>query len=99
MPELQHRFFDHSTCCCMILVTLLHLAIIGWISYLVSKQAQLPGKIFWPALAVKLLAGIALGLVYSGYYSAGDTWVYFKDGAVLAGLAKSDPGAYLGLLW
>jgi hypothetical protein len=38
-------------------------------------------KFYWPAWGVKLLAGIALGIVYSTYYSSSDTFFFF-DAAV-----------------
>jgi hypothetical protein len=83
----------------MLLTFLLHLPVMGWIVYRVSKQEHTPGEVFWPALAAKLLAGIALGLVYFQYYGTGDTLHYFNDGSTLAALAKNDAGAYVEFLW
>ena len=45
---------------------------------------------FWPALILKLLAGLCLGLLYRYYYNGGDTFMYFEEGAKLSALARSD---------
>ena len=56
-------------------------------------------KFFWPAVFAKWMAGILVGLVYTFYYSAGDTFQYFQDGVKLADLARDDIGAYVAFLW
>lgn len=38
-------------------------------------------KYFMPALTIKLLAALALGLLYQFYYGGGDTFTYFTHGA------------------
>jgi len=43
--------------------------------------------------------GGGLGLLYIYYYSANDTWLYFKDSTVLAQFGKSDFVAYLSFLF
>jgi hypothetical protein len=45
------------------------------------------------------VAGIFLGLIYTYYYTSGDTFNYFADGVRLAALAKSDASSYLTFLW
>jgi hypothetical protein len=83
-----------------IIVAILNIAFIAFISYRVWFKDQSPLKIiFWPALLLKLLAGIALGFVYTYYYTIGDTFNYFDDGVKLAGLARHDARAYIGFLW
>lgn len=54
---------------------------------------------FWPALILKLVAGICLGLVYTYYYTVGDTFAYFEDGVKLADLARTDLPLYFRFLW
>ncbi|HZB12683.1 MAG TPA: hypothetical protein VE467_06630 [Chryseolinea sp.] len=55
-------------------------------------------KIFWLALILKLMSGISLGLLYTYYYSVGDTFLYFQDGTRLASLARTDIASYLKFL-
>lgn len=56
--------------------------------------------LFWPALLVKLSAGVCIGLIYTYYYDGiGDTIVYFRDSSAISALARKDPGAYLTYLW
>lgn len=43
-------------------------------------------RFFWPALALKITAGIALGLVFKYYYGFGDTLTYFKEGCRYAAI-------------
>jgi hypothetical protein len=54
---------------------------------------------FWPALLLKLIAGICLGLIYKFYYTSGDTLLYFQDALKLTNLARSDLRLYLDFLW
>lgn len=55
--------------------------------------------IFWSALGFKMLMGVALGLVYLYYYSANDTWLFFKNATILANHAYKDFDGYLQFLW
>lgn len=55
-------------------------------------------KVYWPALATKLLAGIALGIIYSSYYETGDTFIFFDLAAEKAALARTDFPAYLDFI-
>ncbi len=49
---------------------------------------------FWPGLIIKLLAGISLGLVYTYYYTVGDTFTFFEDGQKLVRLLYLEPTEY-----
>ena len=82
-----------------IVLLLVHFLAIGWIVVLIWRRETLLRKIFFPALAVKVAAGIAVGLLYQYYYSVGDTWLYFSDGRLLSTLARSDFSVYWQLLW
>jgi len=53
---------------------------------------------FWPALIIKLSAGIGLGLLYKYYYSVGDTFSFFDDGARLSNYFWKDPIGYANFL-
>lgn len=81
-----------------ILVTLLHINLIFFLAYQVWKKQKELRKYFWPGLAVKLMAGVALGLVYTHYYSVADTFAYFDDGKKLATLAVEDLSSYVRVL-
>jgi hypothetical protein len=55
-------------------------------------------QVFWSGLVVRLLAGIALGLVYHFYYGLGDTLGFFLDAVRLNELAIESPSRYIGSL-
>lgn len=50
---------------------------------------------FIGGLLYKVVAGIALGLVYAHYYQTGDTLMYFEDASKLTALWHDSPGKYL----
>ena len=83
-----------------VIVALLNIAFLGFIFYRVWRVEKIPlRRFFWPALSLKLIAGIGLGLVYSHYYSTGDTFNYFNDGVKIARLATEDVVAFVRFLW
>ena len=57
------------------ILLLIALAVFG---YRLSFKSEIIGY-YWPGLAVKIIAGLALGLLYSQYYSSGDSWVMFNE--------------------
>lgn len=78
----------------------LHAIILFAISWLFFKRTGTENPfVFWGALAFKMMMGAALGLVYLYYYSANDTWLFFKDATILANQAHNDFGGYLQFLW
>ena len=82
------------------LIVLLNLAFLGFFFYKLWRQEKSVLRIFFvPALTFKLLSGILLGLLYTYYYSIGDTFLYFQDGVRLASLARKDITSYLSFLW
>jgi hypothetical protein len=95
---LQHRVIAGKAFRGMtVIITCLHVAIIfflAWVIYTKGRKIKYQ-KLFVPALALKLLAGVAMGCLYIYYYKAGDTLLYFQDGSHLAKLAKEDPATYL----
>lgn len=54
---------------------------------------------FMPALLLKLLCGIILGLIYHHYYGEGDTLTYYKASLKLTDHALNNPGAYARLIF
>ena len=83
-----------------IVVGIVNVAFIAFISYRVWMTDRSSLKHFyWPALLFKLFAGIGLGLLYTFYYTVGDTFNYFNDGVKLADLARQNVGSYISFLW
>jgi hypothetical protein len=81
-------------------VAVLNIFFLAFVSYrLWQGEPSFLRKFFWPALILKLTAGVCLGLVYTFYYSAGDTFNYFNDGVKLANLAKVDLATFINFLW
>ena len=54
---------------------------------------------YWSGLLLKLMMGIALGLVYTFYYSGGDTFSFFRDSVQLSQFARESATGYLNFLW
>jgi hypothetical protein len=54
---------------------------------------------FFPALALKLAAGVGLGLLYTYYYTyGGDTFLYHREASAVADWARMQPLPYLRFL-
>lgn len=82
------------------LFALVNIGFLLFIAYQVWRRDQSPvRKVYWPALLTKLIAGICVGLVYTYYYSTGDTIGYFDDGVLLADFARADLPSYCRFLW
>jgi hypothetical protein len=54
---------------------------------------------YWPALGVKILAGLAVGYLYVIHHGAGDPINFSRDATYLASVAREDPSRYLQFLW
>jgi hypothetical protein len=84
----------------MSLLTLPHIILIFSLAFLLwRKQTMELKRIFWPALAARLVAGVCLGLLYTYYFPVGDTFAYFSDASRVADLARKDLSSYLELLF
>jgi hypothetical protein len=68
------------------------------IAFLLWKKETVLRPYFWPAVAVKIFAGIAIGLVYTYYYGYGDTLDYFSQAKQLTSYAGRNFGDYLRFL-
>jgi len=81
------------------MMVLIHFIIIfsmGWLFFKRSGQ-QYP-RVFWIAFSFRMMMGAALGLVYLYYYTANDTWLFFKDANVLAEVGQRDFAGYVKFL-
>jgi hypothetical protein len=83
-----------------ILHALVNLLVIGAVAFRWwrSEKRNPVRRLFWPALSIKLLAGIALGIIYSTYYRVGDTWNYFEYAQTLTEIARESPVSFLRIL-
>jgi hypothetical protein len=82
-----------------ILVYIIHCFIVFCSAYLLSKRWRTTtSKLFWGSLFVHLGGGVAVGLIYSHYYSANDTWQFFNDATKLTSIAKTDFMSYVKLM-
>ncbi|MBC3539936.1 hypothetical protein ACFSC6_04915 [Rufibacter sediminis] len=85
----------------MNLLNWLHLPVFFLFVYLLWTQArQTPAlrPFFWPALFLKLSAGILIGIIYRHYFSGGDTWEYHAQTIKVVQTSRQDPEQYLRLL-
>ena len=82
-----------------VLPAVFHLTLIVAFAYYLRRKYSWNEWFYWPALVLKLTAGICLGLLYEYYFEVGDTFVYFRDGAKLASLARNDFSSYLQILF
>ena len=72
----------------------------GLIFFLFRKSGSHPLKPFYfPALSIKLLSGVAVGVLYFYHYREGDTIGYHYDAVALSNLAWEDLAAYLKILF
>jgi hypothetical protein len=83
-----------------LLVSFFHIGLLFYLFQGIWKNEKTSLRIFfWPALVLKLTAGICLGLLYKYYYTIGDTFTYFEDGIKLSQLARTDILQYIQFLW
>jgi len=66
-------------------IVLLSALMLGVYWFSASKSEL--SKYYWPGLILKLIAGVSLGLLYSIYYSGGDTWTFFREAIKLGNVA------------
>jgi hypothetical protein len=80
-------------------LAILHFALIFYCVYaLAKKQRDVSKRLFWGGFLVRLAAGTALGLIYTYYYSASDTWQFFQNAKLFSALGRKDFVGYLGAL-
>ncbi|MCC9136240.1 hypothetical protein ACFSKU_01275 [Pontibacter silvestris] len=84
-----------------VLVYLLNILLLAGLVWWLYRQPWVKElqPYFFPALVLKLLCGVLLGLLYFQYYGgAGDTVTYYKASLRLTAYAKNDFGNYVWLL-
>jgi hypothetical protein len=78
----------------------LSLALIGILIALHYRLNRNSLKIwYWPALALRIVAGLAVGCMYVVHYGAGDPLNFSADAKILVRIAREDPVRYLQFLW
>ena len=82
-----------------VVIALINIALIFFLAYWLRSKKDTLKRVFWPALLFKLLSGLALGLIYTYYYTGGDTFLFFNDAMLLAKLARRDVMEYCNFLW
>ena len=81
------------------LYSMFHILLVAAIAWNVYKASGHLKKVLWPALLLKIAAGVALGLVYKYYYAHGDTFSFFADATQMTSLARRDTVEYLKFLF
>jgi len=83
-----------------LLVYLLNALLLAMLMLWLRKQqwTNVLQPYFIPALLLKLLCGILLGLIYHHYYELGDTLTYYNNSLKLSAYARENPGAYVKLI-
>lgn len=83
------------------IVYALNLAIIGLIVYTVRRRYKSTDliKYFFPALILKLVAGVGVGLLYYYHYGYGDTIGYQLDAIRLSDLFMNNISGYIDVLF
>ena len=69
-----------------------------WASTHAFKSSEIH-RYFLPAVAIKILAGIILGLVYMYHYQGGDTWNYFEEARKIIHYSRDHPSSMWGLFF
>jgi hypothetical protein len=80
---------------------LLHVPLLALLAYgLYRRYGKSPlSRCFFPALALKLAAGVVLGLLYTYHYTyGGDTFLFHREAAAVADWARTHPLPYLQFL-
>lgn len=84
----------------LILVACLNLLVIAGIAFWWWRSLEgFSRGVFWPALILKLIAGIGLGLLYRYYYGNGDTFYFYSEARELVDLFFSDAWKYVQFIF
>lgn len=84
----------------MVFFQVAFLILLLWITFRVYRlQPPTVKYFFFPALVLKMVAGLALGYLYFSYYGEGDTVNYWLDGNTIADKIINDPATALRFYW
>lgn len=74
-------------------VTPLYLLLIYFLAYIIRDKVtdKNTRRYFIPALTVKIIGAISVGLIYQFYYDGGDTFNYFRDSGFIWEAFKDSP--------
>ena len=100
---MRHWQQDHETAGKLSMEVLLYLVnalLLAGLVWLLYRQQDLQSikKHLLPALALKLLAGVLLGLLYHHYYREGDTITFKNASLILSDYARQNLGGYSKLI-
>ena len=81
-------------------LTIINFIFLCLLAFFINKKvrSQPLGIYFLPGLAIKILGGILLGLLYIVYYQGGDAILFHEDATILARLAFASPDEYFRIL-
>jgi hypothetical protein len=84
-----------------LIVTPIVLLMVFTVAYLVKSKINEPffKKVFIPAISVKIISAIALGLIYQFYYNGGDTFLYFNQSEIIQEAFFNNPLTGLKLIF
>ncbi|MCV9387958.1 hypothetical protein [Reichenbachiella ulvae] len=76
----------------LLFIYLIHVSVLSGLVYWLWRYSReiLSSKLFYAALAAKVLAGLGLGLLYQYHYQGGDTWSYYEQARQMALLPFKD---------
>jgi len=83
-----------------LLIALLNLAFIFSVLWWIWKsEISSIRKFYWPAVLLKLLAGILVGVIYSSYYTDSDTFFFFNEAVTGASKINNGVNEYFNFLF
>ena len=71
----------------------------GLIWFFFKQEDSIIKRFYWPVLLYKFAAGVCMGLLYTYYYTEGDTFSFFGDATRLSEAARENPMEYIRFLW
>lgn len=75
------------------------LVLAGLIGWFYRHDRSTIKRFYFPFLLYRLLAGVCFGLLYTYYYTEGDTFSFFRDATRLSEAARENPLEYMRFLW
>jgi hypothetical protein len=81
-----------------VLLLIVHALIFFSVGYLIWKYSSGYKLFFVTGFVFKLIMGICVGLIYTYYYTVGDTFAYVHDGNIIASVAQQNIGDYVQYL-